>query len=537
MKRYSLLLLIGLLVMAALPITAQEDDTLIWAFPADGSTFNSILQVETVDSLLQGLVMPRLSRNNLVTGEAEPDLATWEISEDGLTYTFSINPDAVWSDGTPITSEDVAFTVNALFEDSVEGFRAISNFETLNIIDDKTFEMVFTAPTCNLFTEVSFSILPSHVYADDYSDFSTNSYNTQPTVSGGPYVFVERSTDEYMRFAANETYYGGTPNIDQLVVQVMPDPEVRFQALESGQVDLVTTITPDQALLLESNPDVVLETYPINGWIMNMFNLTDPDNPLSALDEDGNLVEQAPHPILGDVRVREALVMGWDHEDGLFLAGDGALPLYGPVAPVLPQYIDEDLEPYTYDMEGAIALLEEAGWTDSDGDGIRDKEGEPLALELIYLAGYDDVATLIADYWGDLGVDVTLTTGEQGAMIADRLSAQNFDAFIIGISWDSPTPDELLKFLYPVANDMGTNFNSYINEEVDSLIADLPSLGCAVEDRKPTYDRIQELISEDVPMDFMYTQVGRVAYSPQLGNYEITSWGYNPIQEWTLGED
>lgn len=534
MKRYGVILIIGLLLAAVLPITAQDDSTLIWGFPADGTTFNSVLQVESVDSALQGLVLPFLAQTDPATGADEPNLTTWEISDDGLTYTFTIDPDANWSDGTPITSADVAFTVGALTEESVGSFRSISNLEALNVIDDKTFEMVFSAQTCNLFSEAGFGILPAHVYADDYSDFATNPFNTQPTVSGGPFTFVERSTDEFMRFAANDTYYGGTPNIDQLVVQVIPDPEVRFQALESGSIDLVNTITPDQAPLLETNPNVNLVSFPLNGWYMTFFNMADPSNPQSAYDEDGNLIEQDPHPILSDLRVRQALVMGWDHEDSLFLAGEGALPLYGPVAPVLPDFVNEELEPYSYEPEAAMALLEEAGWVDSDGDGIREKDGEPLALELIYLAANTNDAALIADYWSDLGVDVTLTTGEQGAMIGDRLSAQNFDAFIIGITWSSPTPDELLKFLYPAANDMGTNFNSYINMELDELIAGLPSLGCAPEERKATYDRIQEILREDLPTDFLYTQVGRVAHSLKLENYTATTWGTNPIQEWTI---
>ena len=251
-------------------------------------------------------------------------------------------------------------------------------------------------------------------------------------------------------------------------------------------------------------------------------------------DEEGNLVEQAPHPILSDVRVRQALIMGWDHEDARFLAGEAALPLPGPVTPSLPQYFNSDLEPYPYDLDAAGALLDEAGWVDSDGDGIRDNEGTPLALELLYLNPNEDDATLMADYWRDLGVDTTLTTGEQGAIISDRLVPQNFDMAIIGISWAQPTPDVMLNFLYSSQNDPGTNFTSFVNEEFDTILTDLASGSCDPAERQPLYYRVQEIAHEEAITDYLYTQVAHVAKTPRLTGIEFTTWGTTPINEWVL---
>jgi peptide/nickel transport system substrate-binding protein len=537
MKRLGFVLLICLLLLAVMPIMAQDEVTLVWGVSGDPTTFNTILQTVAVEDAVQDLVFPPLYTSNLETGQPEPNLATWEVSEDGLTYTFTIRDDANWSDGTPITAQDAEFTINAMTSDNVETFRAISGLSAVNVVDDKTFEVVLEQPTCGLFNELNFGILPSHKFAADYSDFSTSEFNLEPDVSGGPFVFVERSADEFLRFAANDTYFGGRPNIDQIVVQIIPDPEVRTQALQSGEIDFYLGVSADQAELLEGDANVDVVSYPINGWMMNVFNHADPDNVMPGRDEDGNLVEQAPHPILGDVRVRQALIMGWDHDDVLFLVGDAALPLVGPVTPILTDAYNSNIEPYPYDPDQAAELLDEAGWVDSDGDGVRDKDGMPLELELLYLPEQENEATLIADYLRDLGVDTSLVTGEQGALINDRLFAQTYDMFVIGIGWDQPTPDVLLNFLYNSANDIGTNSSSFTDEEFDTLLGELATGSCDPMERQPIYYRIQEIAHDQAIGDFMYTQVAHVAKSLRLTNVEFTAWGYTPTNEWALTDD
>ncbi len=532
MKKIAVLLLICLL---ALPALAQDDEptTLRWGFPADGTTFNTVTQSEAVDSFLQGLVFPDLMTTDPETGDWVPELATWEVSDDGTVYTFSIDPDALWSDGTPITSEDVRFTFDATRSENVQTFRA-PDYEAINILDDKTFEVVLEAPNCNILTDLSIRIMPAHVFADDYSDFMTSDFNTGPTVAGGPFIFVERAVDEFLRFRANPDYHLGQPNIDQVLVQIMPDNEVRFQAMSSGQLDLAP-LPQEQVDLLVGNPNVEVISYPVNGWWSAAFNLADPENPQPAFDDDGNRNDQDPHPILGDVRVREALVLGWDHEDAQFLSPTGEL-LYGPIMPVLPQYLHPELEIRPYDPDAAADLLTEAGWVDNDGDGVRENaDGEPLALDFYYTTGNEINPTLMADYWGDLGADINLISGEQGALLNEVYIGQTFDLFYIGGSWSQPTPDLLLNFFFNSANDLAAwNGNSFANEEVDSLLAELVTAPCDDAGRAPIYHRIQEIFYEEIPNDFVITQVGNQVVSTRVGNVVFDTWGANNINEWTI---
>lgn len=535
MRKSVLFVTLVLLVLFGAVVSAQEASTLVWILPADSSTFNTVTQVESVDAVVQGLVFPRLSTNNMETGLTEPYLATWEISADGLTYTFTINADAVWSDGTPITSTDVAFTLNAMFSDKVETFRTISGFDSLNILDDKHFEIVVTDPTCGLFSQIGgVGILPAHKYAADYSDFMTSAFNTNPDISGGPFILTERSVDEFLRFEANDTFFQGRPNIDQILVQVIVDPQVAIQTMESGAADYLAGLNSETVAPFIDNPNFNVHPVELNGWRIILFNHADPAQPMSARDEAGNLVEQPPHPILGDPRVRQALIMGWDHEDGVFLAGEGTRRLVGPVAPILTHYYDNDLELYPYDPEAAAALLDEAGWV-LNGD-VREKDGVPMALTLVHLAATQDLASVIADQWTSLGVNVTLATGEQGVVIGEMVAPQTFDAFIVQATWSEPTPDVLLNFLWNSANDMGTNFGSFVNEEFDGLLADLTTAACDVPSRQPLYTRLQEILYEGADTDFIHTLATYTVTSARVGGAEFTAWGGTPVRTWTIGE-
>ncbi len=534
MRKSVLLVMFVCMVLGVTSASAQDGKTFVDAYPADPTTFNTITWVEGVDNFAQELIFPYLSTNNLETGAPEPYLAEWVVSPDGLTYTFSIREDAVWSDGVPITSTDVAFTLNAMFSDQVQTFRTIGALEAINILDDKHFEIVLTTPACDLFSQIGVGIMPAHKFAADYSDFMTSDFNIHPDISGGPFILTDRSVDEYLRFEANDTFFMGRPQIDQYLIQVIVDPQVRIQAVESGAADYMLGLSSDQIGPFENNPDFILHPREANGWDVILFNLADPAQPMPAYDADGNMVDQPPHPILGDVRVRQALIMGWDHEDGVFLTGEGARRLVGPIAPILTDAYDNDLELYPYDPPAAAALLDEAGWV-LNGD-VREKDGVPMKLEVVYIAGFEDYAAVLADYWTSLGVDVTLTTGEQGVIINDYVASQTFDVFIIQAAWDRPSPDVLLNFLWNSAGDFGTNFSSFVNPEFDGILAELATASCSVDARQPLYYRIQEIFKDQAVSDFISTTVDYVVTNSRIGNAEFSAWGHSPTWEWTISD-
>jgi ABC-type transport system substrate-binding protein len=159
-----------------------------------------------------------------------------------------------------------------------------------------------------------------------------------------------------------------------------------------------------------------------------------------------------------------------------------------------------------------------------------------MALEIVYLTAFEDIAAVIADYWTKLGVDVTLTTGEQGVVIGEMVAPQTFDLFLVQAGWNEPTPDVLLNFLWSSANDMGTNFGSFVNEEFDGLLTDLTTAACDAASRQPIYYRLQEITHEEAATDFISTLVSYVVTSARVGNAAFSAWGTTPVWEWTLAE-
>jgi peptide/nickel transport system substrate-binding protein len=276
------------------------------------------------------------------------------------------------------------------------------------------------------------------------------------------------------------------------------------------------------------------------------LNWADPDNPKSAYDEEGNLVEQAPHPIFSDVRVRQAIVMGYSKDDLLETLDGEGVRLTASVIPTITWAYNTDLEPWPYDPERAAALLDEAGWLMNEDTGIREKDGMPLAFEILYSPGvtdlWDNIALIAQDQLSQLGMDVTLVPLEWGAFI-EVLLGQEFDALVVGFGGGyPPDPNGIAGSITHSANDIvgsGFNMTSYVNPEVDRLLDEGKSVpGCAPEDRTPIYWEVQRILQEEVAYDFTVSPNQVRVLNKRIGGYELGPWWTveYEIQSWTIGE-
>lgn len=535
-----LLLIISLVLLGN--AQAQDNTVFVRGVTSDMDNFNTVTQTIATSALAQGLIFQPLMFTDPETGlpVSGEGLTTWELSDDGLTYTFTVREDATWSDGTPITTADIDFTFNAILSENVETHRKsnLAQVSDIRVIDDRTLEIEFAAADCNALENINIWIMPAHKFAADYSDFTTNPFNDSPDISSGPYIFAERVADEYIRFTANPDFWAGAPQIDEFVFRVIPDPVIMTQALSIGDVHYAELSSAD-AEMLEGNSNVVLHRVPSNSFLMMGFNHADPTNPQPAYDESGNALEQGEHPIFGDVRVRQAIIMGWNHDDAITLSGGTAKRVATTIPSAVSWAHNPDLEPYPYDPEAAAALLDEAGWVMNESTGVREKDGMALEFQLDYAAGrFDDVAALIADQLGQIGVRVNLNGGELGAIVSERVFPQKHDAWLIAPAWSTPNPQVLTQSLLHSSQDTlaGTlNTASYHNSELDELLAQAVTVpGCGVEERAVIYYEIQDIIHEDAVYDFIYEDARTVATSVQLQNFIPYTWGENPLIEWTL---
>lgn len=537
-----LLLVFSLMVLGN--VQAQDNSVFVRGVASDMDNFNTVTQTIATSAWAQGLIFPPLMLTNPETGlpESGAGLTSWELSDDGLTYTFTIREGATWTDGTPITSADVDFTFNAILSDSVETHRKsnLAQVSEIRVIDDHTIEVEFARADCNALENINIWIMPAHKFAADYSDFTTNPFNDSPDISGGPYIFAEHVADEYIRFTANPDYWAGTPQIDEFVFRIIPDPVIMTQALSIGDVHYAQISSTD-AEVLEGNDEVVIHRLPSNAFLMMGFNHADPANPQPAYDENKNVLEQGAHPIFGDVRVRQAIIMGWNHDDAITLSGGTGKRLASTIPSAVSWAYNPDLEPYPYDPEAAATLLDEAGWVMNETTGVREKDGMPLEFQLDYATGrFDDIAALIADQLAQIGVRVKLNGSELGAIVSERVFPQVHDAWLIAPAWSTPNPQVLTQALLHSSQDtlVGTlNTASYNNPELDALLAQATTVpGCDVGERAAIYYAIQDIIHRDAVYDFIYEDARTVVTSAKLQNFIPYTWGENSILEWSLAD-
>ena len=539
-----LMVLVFVAIPAAIALAQGPEETLIrTTLGGDISTLNPALIADSASIDVSSFLWDGLFEADPNTGEPLPKLATWELSDDGLTYTFTINEDAVWSDGTPITAADVEFTYNAIINDAVSSPRKsdMELIQSFNVVDDKTFEVVLAAPNCTIWGSAfgSLTPVPSHLYAADFSDFVDNPINLEPTVTSGPYVVDEYSPGDFVRLRANENYWLGAPQIPYILNRVIPDTAVVNQALLSGETDYAF-MYPDQLEQLGDTSMFNVSVLPLNNTPLFYMNWEDPTDPQPAWDEDGNPVEQTPNQFFSDVRVRQAIAMGYDKSAIMGTLGpDGGYLQSGPFTPMFAWAQNPDVQPYSYDPEAAAALLDEAGWILNPDTGIREKDGVPFSFELVYsplVDLYTNIALVAQDQLGQLGIEMEVTSMEWSAYLSDVLIPQKFDATIVGFGGGTEVDGIAYAILYSHNDVPGTGFNgtSYVNPEVDALLEQGRStVGCSQEERADAYRQIAQIVHDDVAYDFtvgtnqvhvMNARIQGFEPGPFNSAFNITGW-------------
>lgn len=503
-----------MLIMAAMPamapVQAQEDDgfvcpteggTLLVSYGSDARTLSG-LYANDGNSLF---VVTFLAEPLILGGEnwgdsIEPALAeSWEISEDGLEYTFNLRQDVTWHDGEPFTAEDVLFTYEAaLLEENAIDWRSnlMQNDEPMSfeVVDDHTFKVILSEPDATVLTALAIPIVPAHAF--ESIEMLDAPYNVAP-ITTGPFKFVEWNAGESIVLDANEDYWRGDPCLDRIVVRFIEGADNTANAILAGEVDYARVdgadVTP-----FEDNPDYVLETAERDLMRYAGFN--------------------TQSAIYSDPAVRRALAVGLDKQAIIDIAGGG----YGVLADSLFNkavfmYEEGRNEKYPYDAEMAATMLADAGWTDTDGDGILDKDGEPMTMRLAYFGPWSlmqAMAPIVYDNWRAIGVDVELAPLDEAAAyeeIYDNVSTEKpYDAIIGGWGLFGPEPDHYRNYL---ASETG--FFAYNNEDIQAMFVE----GRQITDAAARYDHyamIDELLWEDSPMIAIYQAIGAWAYRSDL---------------------
>jgi peptide/nickel transport system substrate-binding protein len=473
------------------PEAQRYGGTLVVAGRNDPVSMNSFVATDYESAQLQTYVLFVTLVSNDAEYEPQPYLArSWEFDADTSEVVFHLRHDLEWQDGAPVSARDVAFTFERLKNPAVPFVNPsyFDYWDAVEVVDPVTVKF-FIRPHANaLFGWTRTAIMPEHVLGDvPPADLEMDPFGAVSPIGSGPYRFVARVPGDRWEFEANPDFpeeLGGRPYLDRLVYRQIPDDFALVAALRTGETDVVIDASPGMVDQVKGDPGIYSTSY--------------------AAPEYAFIAWNPMRPEFADPAVRRALTMAIDRETLVqaVLGGAGTVAP-GPVGPWHWAY-DSTWEPLPYDPAGAAALLDEAGWVDSDGDGIRDRNGEPFRFELLATPRPDREAiqTLVQASLGKIGIDVEPVVREQGALIplvtgADR----RFDAVIVGWARDVPLNDVDMWACDQVGQPV--QFTSYCNPELDavldsiSLVADRARLRSLI-------GRYHALIAADQPYTFLY---------------------------------
>ena len=468
---------------------------------SDIRTLNSMLSSDTASNQVIGLMFDGLL-NSKKDGTLIPALASDlpKTSSDGLTYTFKLRSGLKWSDGTPITSDDVKFTYSLAqdpaYADVASPRRGdLSKYiKSIDTPDQQTVVFTMTqvfAPF--LASHGQYGILPKHVLGSlDAKAINTAPYNTAPTVVNGAFKFVSWEKGQQVTLSRNDNYWAGAPYLDQWIYKVLPDSVAVTNQLKTGEID-VGPVDPGAFDTLKPVSTVAIAEFPVAIFTFYAYQL-DQNKPAGKLFQD-----QA---------VRQALLYALDRQsmvNAIFFNHGVVADSVEP--PISWAHVKPNTQ-YPFDKSKAESLLDGAGWA-KGSDGIRAKNGQKLKFTMITNAGNkqrESCLTYMQQAWSAIGVEATPSLIQFPQLVSQIVDIRTFDIFLVGFSW-SQDPDESPLFHSRNTAPGGFNGFDFKNDQVDAALdGALNTLD--QNKRKEFYTTFQNLMADQVPAPILVFNTG-----------------------------
>ena len=436
---------------------------------------------------------------------------SWDISDDGKTYTFHIRDGVKFSDGEVCDANAIKANYDAIIEnkDRHTWLEMMNLLVGVSAPDDKTFVIELSEPYYPLLTELGvtrpFAMISPKAMKDGSTKDGVNAY-----IGTGPYVLTDFVTDEYAIFEANENYWGEQPKIKKITVKVIPDNQTRILALEKGEIDMI----------FGKN---MIDADAINQYTGNdkfTVSLSDPTS-------TRQIVLNTTRDVLADKEVRQALQHATNKQaisDGIFYGLEQpADTLFAKTVP----YCDIDLEPYAYDVELAQSMLDEAGWV-VGADKIREKDGQKLNIDLLYNS--DSVTEkAIAEYlqseYQKIGISLNIH-GEEEQSYRDNMKAGNFD-MVFNICWGTPYDPQssLAAMRAPVYGDYAAQLGLEDKADIDQAITDI-LVSTDEAKRQELYTFVLTRLHEDAVYIPLTYECNKAIYRSDLQGFHFTQTQY-----------
>lgn len=463
--------------------------TLIVGLQGDPASFNPVGAPDDWGYYVAENLFSRLVKQNW-NGEALPDLAqSWDISEDGLTYTFHLHENAKWHDGEALTASDVKWTFDKILTEKAYLSSYLGSVESIEATDDHTAVFKLSTPDAALLSNISFLgafILPEHVY--EGQDWLTCAAATTSPVGSGPFKLTENMQGVSITMEANADYYGGAPAYDRLIYQIIPDSNTAVQAFNNGELDVLgVMVSAGQIASVESASDAVVVRNSNFGRYYYGFNMKS--------------------ETVSDVKVREALTMAVNRQEVVDKAfGATGKLAEGYYTPAVKWAYNADAKIPEYDQARAVELLEEAGLK-KDGDGYY----LTVTIATFNLEPFTNITQIMQANLKEIGVNLVINTMDAGAFMEIGYSGEGYDMYAMG---GQVGPDPSM-FFHRIGTGGSMNFSWYSNEEVDAMFAEAASL-TDQDARAELYKKIQDVCAQDYIFVPLSEDIGINVYKDYL---------------------
>jgi len=542
---FSLVLAAVLLFLQCSPQSGKKD-IIIVGVPADVATINPLFAFDVQEGHLLDLMYLKPFKetwnDSLGMIEFSPMLVeNYIVNKDSNFVTLKLRDNLKWSDGKPITVDDIIFSFD-IFSDPKVNSRLFGLFNNFYCSDDlhidvnrsfrknteKSLTIFFKDYSNFTLLDINHAIIPKHLYDGiKREDVATAELNFNP-VSSGPYKLYKWERDQKIHLKADSLcYLFNDENIQDIIFKIIPDEFSLLTQLKNGEVDLVDDVEAEKIKELENTEKLKIGSIKGRNFDYVGWNNIDPD----AFAKK----EFKPNKFFGSSKVRKALSLAINRNE-IFqsIVGKYGEIYDSPISPIFKSYSDESLNKVEYNPAEAKQILAEEGWKDLNGDGIIEKGNQKFSFKIYSNTGdptREYSATIIKNNLKEIGVDAEIIFVEKSELI-DGLINKKYDAFLSG--WTIQIPLNLDNYRNPKSENAMFNFVSYFDERVDKYLEDLKPSD-SEEKRIAIYKNVSNIFRETTPATILFWSDNIIAYNKRIGNITFSPLGlFTNAWEWRI---
>lgn len=525
--------LLGIVLLAALlrytaynftsMTVPDRGGTLVEGVAGSPQYINPLLsQYNQVDGVLCSLLFNGLTRLD-EHGNVVPDLAeSLTISPDGLVYDFRLRSGLYWHDGVPVIAADVLYTVNALQAEDYPGVTWLGAlWQAVEVAapdgpEGLAVRFTLKKPLAPFLDYTTIGLLPAHLWEKvPVAEMMSSQLNTRP-VGTGPFQLA-RITATRAELTVNPRYHGPTPHLTGVTMRFYPDHQSLLPAYDREEIDAISWIWPQDMAEASKRSDLALFSAPLAGYTLVYLNQQNPNV-----------------PFFQEVAVRQALLYALDRQALVDTLQDGqGVVAHTPILPGSWAY-DPEVKQYAYDPDAARRLLDEAGWIDSDGDGVRDREG--LKLSFVLLGKDEPWLAALSSAWAAIGVQAVPQAVTLAGLTRDFLAPRTFDAAMV--SWELSGDPDPYPLWHSTQATSGQNYAGWNSRSADEAIEQARALSDR-ELRRGYYVEFQRVFADEAPALLLYYPVYTYGvrskvHDVQMGPLNSPADRFRSIADWYI---